>query len=40
MKCAHHIGGVHADCFSDKTQRLDTKLISINPAKPVKTLMA
>jgi hypothetical protein len=32
--------GFHADRFSFKTQGLDGKLIGINPAKPVKALMA
>jgi len=35
-----HLLGFHADRFSFKTQGLDGKLIGINPAKPVKALMA
>ncbi len=35
-----HLLGFHADRFSFKTQGLDAKLIGINPAKPVKALMA
>ena len=32
--------GFHADRFSFKFQGLDAKLIGVNPAKPVKALMA
>jgi hypothetical protein len=35
-----HLLGFHADRFSFKTQGLDGKLIGVNPAKPVKALMA
>ena len=35
-----HLLGFHADRFSYKFQGLDAKLIGINPAKPVKALLA
>ncbi|MBL9182473.1 MAG: DUF1501 domain-containing protein [Verrucomicrobiaceae bacterium] len=35
-----HLLGFHADRFSYKFQGLDAKLIGVNPAKPVKALLA